>query len=352
MKSRNKQIEGLRAIAILLIMCFHFFCRYHQLYHTESPSFLGIQYWGNFGVGIFLLISTYYLSLMKSRRIASVIGAKVLRLWPAYFVCVLLIFAFLCIWSLPDRNVKIIDLLINILMINGFINIPYVDGAHWYIGVLLSLTLIFGLLSNQSCKKKDQCLVLWLVIDVVLFSCMKIDGRISIIARFLIGLIGNIYVPYAMIGYCIAHINNQENSVKYICGIIVGFFCILYMTNLGQTIAVMCSLLLFCAAVNQKIRLLENKCLVYFGEASYCIYLIHQNIGYSIMRYIEKLSGQYYIWESVFVVLLMTIVGICLHIIIEKKIVPSLFEAMRVVMTAELQKYKYGGGRPQNKKQK
>ena len=322
MKSRNKQIEGLRAIAILFVMFFHFFFRYQQLYHAETYSILGIRYWGNFGVGIFLMISTYFLSLMKSQKILKILCSKIMRLWPAYFICIIIIFGVLHVWPLPDRSVSITDLAFNIFMVNGYINIPYVDGAHWYIGVLLSLTVIFGVLVNLNNTKKDIFMAIWVALDICLFSCMRLDGGISTVSRFLIGLVGNIYVPYALLGYCIACIEKGKPRVKYYIGIVIGMLGIYYMTNIGQTISVMCAMVVFIFALKQRIHFLENKGLICVGEASYCIYLIHQNIGYDILYSIEKQIGYYEIWQSFLVIILMVLIGITLNVVIEKTIVP------------------------------
>lgn len=61
MKTRNMQIEGLRGVAILMILIFHVFYRYQQIYSGNGSEYNWLKDWGSFGVCIFLLISCYYL---------------------------------------------------------------------------------------------------------------------------------------------------------------------------------------------------------------------------------------------------------------------------------------------------
>lgn len=55
---RNKQIDGLRGITILLIAIFHLFCRYREIYCGYTIWYL--KWMGDFGNSIFLLISSYF----------------------------------------------------------------------------------------------------------------------------------------------------------------------------------------------------------------------------------------------------------------------------------------------------
>lgn len=58
--SRNKQVDGLRGTTILMILIFHIFYRYDEIYMNETGGV--IRLFGSFGNTIFLLISSYYLT--------------------------------------------------------------------------------------------------------------------------------------------------------------------------------------------------------------------------------------------------------------------------------------------------
>ena len=57
---RNKQIDGLRGITIFLIVIYHVFCRYSEIYLNRSIPL--VKYFGTFGNSVFLLISAYFLT--------------------------------------------------------------------------------------------------------------------------------------------------------------------------------------------------------------------------------------------------------------------------------------------------
>ncbi len=62
-KKRNQQVDGLKGIAMLVVMAYHFFFRYAELYapgHSLSIPLLGK--WGVIGVTIFFVVSGYYVA--------------------------------------------------------------------------------------------------------------------------------------------------------------------------------------------------------------------------------------------------------------------------------------------------
>ena len=58
---KNQQIQGLRGFSILLVMIYHFFVRYQQIYVEGYSNTSFVRNFGRIGVFIFLLISGYYL---------------------------------------------------------------------------------------------------------------------------------------------------------------------------------------------------------------------------------------------------------------------------------------------------
>lgn len=50
MGTRNMQIEGLRGLSILIIVLYHVYCRFSQLYMNTTVSFM--ENWGDWSSGI------------------------------------------------------------------------------------------------------------------------------------------------------------------------------------------------------------------------------------------------------------------------------------------------------------
>ena len=57
LQERNYSIDGLRGGSALLIVCYHMFCRYQELYNNRTITFAFINYWGQLGVAIFFILS-------------------------------------------------------------------------------------------------------------------------------------------------------------------------------------------------------------------------------------------------------------------------------------------------------
>lgn len=132
-KKKNTQIEGLRGVAILIIVVFHIFDRFQQIYFERSIVWM--NNFGTFGTTIFLLISAFLLmspsqTICTFREAVNAFLKKLVRLWPCYVVCVTITFLLSRVLYLPERTVGWGDYLFNILLLNRFFNIPFVDGAH------------------------------------------------------------------------------------------------------------------------------------------------------------------------------------------------------------------------------
>ena len=87
---KNKQVQGLRGLSILLIMTFHFFVRYVQLFHNEINYNKIVFEFSHIGIIIFFLISGYYLSDCEGGF--NLFKKRVCKMWPMYFFSITFVF--------------------------------------------------------------------------------------------------------------------------------------------------------------------------------------------------------------------------------------------------------------------
>ena len=165
---RNRQIEGLRGFAILIIVFFHLIYRYSVLYQVDvemQKKECLMSWWGDFGVLIFLIISIWYLypEKEKDNRVLTTLKNRYIKLWPAYAICITITFLLSGTGYLPGRAVGLKTYLINLTLLEGVIpGVDYVDGAHWYLTTLLLITF-WMLLINRWCRESDWAYVVWLL---------------------------------------------------------------------------------------------------------------------------------------------------------------------------------------------
>ncbi len=324
-RQRNLQIDALRSFALFLVFSFHAFYHYNNVFGFEKNkvlSYFGISHWGFAGVSVFMIISAIHLFPSQN----TVYGVKYLikkqrRIWPLYFISITIIFALLSIpmLYLPDRQVNFAEYLLNIPYLNGFIGTRYVDGAHWYLTVLLSFHLVFAVITliKKYIHKLNPYIFLcvWMLLGFALKMFFKIGFN----------FVGGEYIGVAVLGVCLGIFSKDKDERKNIflyivsiTGVLFTFFC------LGKTncIIVILAVILCYLALNEKIPIICNKVTLSISKVSYVFYLLHQNIMYSILyNFTDKIG----FWGSLFIALLIIILlTIFIHVFIENRLFKKL----------------------------
>lgn len=309
-KTKIQDIESLRGIGLLLILIFHFSARFHSLFMSKPLTFkfnLLFHDFGSLGVAIFLLISGYFMINSNTISIKSFIVKRLVRLWPAYFIAISFCFFVTHIWFLPGRTVSFKDFLLNIPFINGFINVSYVDGAHWYLTVLVSAILIFSFIQKLSYKYRHCIYWVCLTILLVLYFIHIPNNYVRLMRN---------NFPIIIMGACLADISKRNIKLAYITFLFALLSCFIFRHySYNYLIILLIAVSLFLLAIKQNCFIFKSKMLIYLGTVSYPVYLIHQNIGYELMYNLMKLYGEYKIWMSFLAIILGILLGIILHFI-------------------------------------
>lgn len=332
-KNKNLQMESLRGISIIIIVLYHVLYRYQQLYTSNNPSYLFINLWGDFGVSIFLLITGYYLlnpmNANEDFKLIKFYLKKIARLWPTYALCITLTFIITNIWYLPKRTVTFVDYFLNLFFINGYINTPYVDGAHWYLTKIVAAIFVVGIIIKLNLKDEIWAYNAWMLLSLLL-QYMEIQNiYLSLLIHGLSGLIGGTYVGAIVIGMMFRRIMNSRinglppsQEPKKISGeILTILFAILYLFLskgvMYLAITILSSVVVY-LCINNKLKFLNKKIFVFGGTISYSLYLIHQNIAYLIEYYLTQLFGDFNYLFTVLAFIVVVCLGTLIHFYIEE----------------------------------
>lgn len=290
-KNRIKELDGLRGIAILTVVIFHYFYRYNDLYNHIDVIYDWANY-GQYGVWLFFIISGFviYSSLDRVSNSLAFIYSRFIRLYPAYWFCVVITFTVVSFFGLDGREVTLSDMLINLSMLQMFIGVPHVDGAYWSLTVeLIFYFWIFILLKSKSVDKIEIFLVLFLAIS---FICKVYIPDVNKYFKFIVMVE---YSPLFCLGVSLYLFFINQRRIINSC---VSFFSVAVLIidkSADVQLVMLIVVSLFIAGVNGYISVLRSKVLLFFGYISYPFYLLHQNVGYVILNMLYEINVNGYI---------------------------------------------------------
>lgn len=135
---RLTEIDSLRGIAALWVVTFHFSFGVHHFWMTAYPSrpvqispFSG-NLEGLLGVDLFFMISGFviFMTLERTTSVLDFVVSRFSRLFPAYWVCLLLTTATIMMIPVPNQSITIQQVIAGSTMFNAFIGFDPVEGVY------------------------------------------------------------------------------------------------------------------------------------------------------------------------------------------------------------------------------
>lgn len=304
MQHRLTELDCLRGAAALLVCVFHYTERYDQLYDHQLENLYLFEI-GHTGVYLFFILSGFVISLTLNRTKSAYdfIVSRVSRLYPAYWAAILITFTSYQFYYLEDREVSFSEALVNLTMLQRWLNVPNVDGVYWTLSVELMfygiMLLIF--LSNQL-KNLTKICAAW--IGFIIVSCMVSHHKGwefgADIDYILLMRHGNLFIAGIMF-YKLW----ESKKILYL-GILLACLVPEYFLRKEVLPIVLAYFGVFFLFVQGGLRWLSFKPFVYLGAISYGFYLVHQNIGYIVIQTLYE-SGLATPWSVVLVPMLLSI---------------------------------------------
>lgn len=318
---RITELDSLRGIAALCVVLFHYTHKYFVFFRSKSTDLIDFKY-GHFGVPLFFIISGFviFMTINKVKTPAEFVYKRFIRLYPTFWICLIITFLGVrFLGTLPSLIVSWRDATLNLTMFyrvfRVFTDIKDVDGAYWsLLPELQFYFLIFIVfLFKQIDKIKVICLV-WLlgvIVDTFFFQIKYLGLLVDF-------TFGGFFI--AGILFYKIKINKEENILNHLFiffTMIVNVMVYNKIGHEGSTVAIVLVYALFYLFVYNMLNFLNNKILFFLGTISYPLYLIHQNLGYCMIKQFEifGFSGIYII---VFLVLFFIGVATIITFYIEK----------------------------------
>lgn len=288
--ARLGALDGLRGIGALVVMVVHYVYRGPSLYPEIGASADWTRF-GGYGIGFFFMVSGFVIlmSLQRSTVKRFALG-RFIRLYPAYWVCLILTFTVLAVFGLPGRDVTVGQFLVNLTMLQSYVGVPPVDAAYWTLGVELAfyvqctIALALGLVRGRGL---DIVMALGLAVSLlVILADHTFDTPFTGALLQAFGWTG-----YVLIGAAFFRFWSGERGRVVLVVIPLSIGVIATREPAEAVAALILSGVMVLALWGPDIGL-GSRPLRWLGGISYVLYLLHQNVGYVALRAWSPVLGQ------------------------------------------------------------
>jgi len=289
-QTRISSLDGLRGIAALLVVGWHFLGaapgRYPEIGDPVPHAILAAN-----GVQLFFLISGFVIMMsLRKGSIRAFATARFIRLYPIYWICVILTFLLVTAFPLPEVRVSIAEAAINLTMVQSYLGVPHVDSVYWTLAIELAFYIQAALLWKAGLlrgKRLLPTLATWIIASALVGRFVP---RPTEIAPNLLhsGLHQAFdYIPLFVLGIVALVIFEGRRDVQAWGVAAIGLLALVNMelvADAGWAGIPLFGVVLFVLLVSPLGT--TSRPLIFLGEISYVLYLIHQNLGYVIMRWL------------------------------------------------------------------
>ncbi len=297
--SRILELDALRGLAAVAVVLFHYTTRYGQLFGHSDPCLLSLPI-GHYGVDLFFMLSGFVILMTLERTADSLKFAwgRFSRLYPAYWAAAAATFAVVTLCGLPGQEVSLSEAIVNLTMIQALLGAPHIDGAYWSLQAELIFYVNMLLLFRMGAfRRPNEVVALWVGLAIAVQSaevgcqtalpaCAGILSKISTIASLE-------FIPLFGIGIILfaskkgTRIGIASQSVLALC-----FFTLIRFEGFVAAVIDGGLAIALWLALTGHLAMLASRPLVFLGALSYTLYLIHENIGYVIIRSLEQAGLQ------------------------------------------------------------
>lgn len=290
---RVGEIDALRGLAALAVMLFHYTSRIDDLFPMGEAASIVVRH-GHYGVNLFFIISGYviFMTLQRTRQPLDFVVSRFSRLFPAYWVAVVATLSVTHALGLPGKLATLPDAVANFMMIHAFFGFPHVDGVYWTLEVeLLFYAGMFSLYRMNWLNRVHTALWFMLALRLTYFLAAAWAG-VDLpwkVYRFLILE----YIPWFALGIAIylhVHPRNMTDSTQSLTVIGAAVLLLALVASPGVALLAAAFAVLVLGAATGRLGYLAHPVMVWLGAISYTLYLLHENIGWSVLLRLRNMG--------------------------------------------------------------
>jgi peptidoglycan/LPS O-acetylase OafA/YrhL len=301
-KSRLQVLDSLRAIAAMAVIIFH----------TTAYQFN----FGRYGVQLFFIISGFVIfkTVESANTAKEFVIKRFFRLYPAYWVAIIITTIAVNFFS-TTKHVSIKEFLFNLTMLQEHFKIENIDWSYWSLTPELFFYFYMTvLIFFKWVKFIFPVCAAWMVIILCNYF-FKIETHFIWIKFFNIRH-GQLFIA----GIMFYRIFYSKGNVVYNYIMLAATFLtslLVYSAQYGlrdMAIAIPLFYSLFLLFITGKLEFLKLRPLIFIGNISYPLYLIHQRISLTIIEHYDYTS--HYALVAL-LILVFIVIAYFIHLLIE-----------------------------------
>ena len=283
-RHRFAELDALRGIAALMVVLYHYTTKYQEVYGHTGSTLIDLRA-GRNGVQLFFAISGFviFMTLERTKKPLDFIVSRFSRLYPAYWAALLLTTAVVLAAGFDSLQVDPASFVANLTMLEGFLPEPhFVDGVYWTLAVELSFyCCMFALYRAGLLSRIEPILVGWLGLKWLWFFYPQLPQLPGL-------LLIQETIPFFAIGICCYRLSTRATDWRWAALILsLAIGSVFYINWYKMGIVAIVTTVIFLSFTHGYAKWLRAKPLLWLGGISYTLYLVHQHIGYVIIRNLE-----------------------------------------------------------------
>lgn len=283
---RIPALDGLRGIAALSLMLYHFTSQFGQRFNSTLTTSTWEFEYGRYGLDLFFIISGFaiYKSIERLYSPAQFLYKRIIRLYPTFWFCMILTFVFIRYIGPAVYQRTLSELFINISMFPSLFHTRAIDDVYWSMLVQWCFYIFMLLLLFLALHHKMKYVTLIYLICYA-FICFQFKFYTELY-----------YGSLFLMGIAFYRIWRSDREWLWHLQIFCCLFLTLFAPNRLDFIMMSVLILIFYLFIYGETGLLKFRPLVFLGEISYVLYLIHHFIGQSLqLMLIERGLNNYFL---------------------------------------------------------
>jgi len=288
---RLPEIDVLRGIVIIMVFTTSYGARYQSaLGHTHDVSW--VPNLGFLALQLFLALSGYrlLLDIEAARNPGEYLQARLLRYLPALWPAVALAAFIPWITHLAPLRVAAASIPANLLMAADLVGVPVVDPSFWRLKIELLVSVGVGLLWFTFGRRISP----WAILGGLAIEAALAHGT-DPVHRHTISITGFLtfdeYLPPTAFGIALCHLIQAPKARGWWC-VAAAALCLVPLINTPAHAAIVLSAMaVFALASTGWLGFLASwRGLIWIGQISYPIYLVHQIPGFALISQLEAVG--------------------------------------------------------------